>query len=159
MAFILKFLCTEPEVDGAESNQHAGQHRRFLSQHDRSVVVEPPVQQRDGFSFIQNRFFSKTRRSDRPGGSGVPQGRGHVFREAFLHERHPDPRSALQEAKGRSVWTLDLLSVLGRPRLCSGRADVLDVFDAGDAVVLHFAAGQPDVLPEAALAVRAEPAS
>lgn len=35
-----------PEVDGAQSDQHARQHRGLLSQHDGSFVVEPPVRSR-----------------------------------------------------------------------------------------------------------------
>lgn len=32
-----------PEIDCAQSNQHACENRGLLSQHDGSVVVEPPV--------------------------------------------------------------------------------------------------------------------
>lgn len=39
------------------------------------------------------------------------------------------------------------------PCLGSRRADVLDVLDAADAVVLHLTTGEPDVLPEAALSI------
>lgn len=44
-------------------------------------------------------------------------------------------------------------------RLGSGCADVLDVLDTGDAAVLHLTARQPDVFPETALSIWAEPAS
>lgn len=44
------------------------------------------------------------------------------------------------------------------PDLSPGSADVLHVLDATDAVVGNLAAGQADVIPEAALPIGAEPA-
>lgn len=42
--------------------------------------------------------------------------------------------------------------------LCSCRAYVLHVFDAADAIVGNFAAGDTDVVPESSLPICAKPA-
>lgn len=77
---------------------------------------------------------------------------------------HARPCRAMQKKGKLQINTIHSESCHTAPplkssRLGSGRADVLDVFDAGDAAVLHLAARQPDVFPETALSIRAEPAS
>lgn len=78
---------------------------------------------------------------------------------------HARPCRAMPKKKGKlQINTIHSESCHTAPpmkssRLGSGGADVLDVFDAGDAAVLHLAARQPDVFPETALSIRAEPAS
>lgn len=41
-------LCSSasPEVNGTQSNQHASQHCGLLSQHNGSIIIEPPAGQR-----------------------------------------------------------------------------------------------------------------
>lgn len=34
---------TSPEVNGTQSNQHASQHCGLLSQHNGTIIIEPPA--------------------------------------------------------------------------------------------------------------------
>lgn len=104
---VCSIAVTSPEVNGAQSNQHAGQNRGLLPQHDGSVVIEPPVRWRGAHHIL---YLSRTTRIEKmttkksgirvnplswPGGSCVSQSGGHVFGQTFLHQRHSNPRPSL----------------------------------------------------------------
>lgn len=71
------------------------------------------------------------------------QGAGYTPTHPPTHPPHP---SSLQPTATLALSTQ-------APHLGSGGADVLHVLNAAHTVVGHFAAGQPDIVPEAPLPV------